>query len=145
MPCGRWMRQVVMTRKGCAYSRTDNVAIALNGELKSANESANRRLYNKMYVDPWTVFGAKCRQDSLRNFRSNFDGPPLGLAQIKERQYFQSRVDPSTTPRCRFFTGPPGDPTSKPVRFFDRGEIIGPVFGTAQRTYMAGAAYFVAI
>eukprot|EP00959_Pyramimonas_sp_CCMP1952_P317761 6650418-Pyramimonas_sp.AAC.1 len=64
MPRGRWIQQVVMTRNGCAYSRTDNVAIALHEELKSANESAILRLYNEMSVDPWTVFWATRKQDS---------------------------------------------------------------------------------
>eukprot|EP00959_Pyramimonas_sp_CCMP1952_P309222 6471356-Pyramimonas_sp.AAC.1 len=64
MPRGRWMQQVVMTRSDCTYSRTDDVAIVLNEELKSASESAVQRLYNKLSVDPWTVFWATCKQDS---------------------------------------------------------------------------------
>eukprot|EP00959_Pyramimonas_sp_CCMP1952_P376859 7893345-Pyramimonas_sp.AAC.1 len=80
---GRWTQQVVTARNGC-NSRAENVAIALNEDLKSCNESVIQRLYNKMYVDPWAVFWATCKQDLRRNFISNFDGPPLDLAQIKE-------------------------------------------------------------
>eukprot|EP00959_Pyramimonas_sp_CCMP1952_P292789 6123393-Pyramimonas_sp.AAC.1 len=67
MPRGRWIQQVVMARNGCAYSRTDDVAIALNEELMSAKEPANQRLYNRMSCDPWAVFWATCKQDSQRN------------------------------------------------------------------------------
>eukprot|EP00959_Pyramimonas_sp_CCMP1952_P425230 8907198-Pyramimonas_sp.AAC.1 len=50
-----------------------------------------------------------------------------------------SHVDPSTTLKCRFFTGPPGDPTRKPVRFWEHGEIIGPMLGTAKAFHVGGA------
>eukprot|EP00959_Pyramimonas_sp_CCMP1952_P019436 410624-Pyramimonas_sp.AAC.1 len=73
-----------MTRNGCTYSRTDDVANALNEELMPANESAIQRLCNRMSVDPWAVFWATCKQDSQRKFRSNYDCPPPDLAQIKE-------------------------------------------------------------
>eukprot|EP00959_Pyramimonas_sp_CCMP1952_P269458 5632942-Pyramimonas_sp.AAC.1 len=76
MPRGGWIQQAVMTRNGCTYSRTDNVAAALNEEWNSANESAIQRLYNKMYVDSRTVSWTTCKQDSQRNSRSKFDGPP---------------------------------------------------------------------
>eukprot|EP00959_Pyramimonas_sp_CCMP1952_P029395 616893-Pyramimonas_sp.AAC.1 len=94
-----------------------------------------------MSVDPWLVFWATCKQNSQRNFRSNF-GPAPDLSQIKEWQYFQSNVDPSTTLIFRFHTGPPGGPKRKSVRFCDHGEMIGPVLGTARRTYMKGAGFF---
>eukprot|EP00959_Pyramimonas_sp_CCMP1952_P229324 4794897-Pyramimonas_sp.AAC.1 len=126
MPRGRWTQQVVMTRNGTKHSRADNVASALNEDLKTSNESVIQRLYNKASAGPWIVSWVTCKQDSQRNFRSNFDGPPPDLAQIKDWQYFQSHVDPSTTLRCRFYTGPPGGPKSKPVRFCDHGEIMGP-------------------
>eukprot|EP00959_Pyramimonas_sp_CCMP1952_P166209 3473927-Pyramimonas_sp.AAC.1 len=81
--------------------------MALDEEFTSANGSAVQRLYNKMSVDPWIVFWATRKPDSLGSSGSNFDGPPSDLAQIRQWPYFQSRVDPSTRLRRRFFTGPP--------------------------------------
>eukprot|EP00959_Pyramimonas_sp_CCMP1952_P136350 2853214-Pyramimonas_sp.AAC.2 len=87
MPRGRWTQQVAVTRNDNKYSRTDNMAGIFNEDLKTSHESVIQRLYNIMSVEPWVVFWVAWEQDSRGNFRSNFDGPPPDLSQIKEWQY----------------------------------------------------------
>eukprot|EP00959_Pyramimonas_sp_CCMP1952_P145043 3036616-Pyramimonas_sp.AAC.1 len=78
------MQQNGMMRNGLAHSRTDDIVVALSGELQSTSEAVVQRLYCELYVVPWTVFWATCKPDSNGNLRGNFDGPPLILAQTKE-------------------------------------------------------------
>eukprot|EP00959_Pyramimonas_sp_CCMP1952_P348172 7292743-Pyramimonas_sp.AAC.1 len=68
---GQWMQKNAMMRNGLSHSRTDDIVVVLNEELKFTKGSVAQRLYSKLYVDPWIVFWATCKPDSEGSFGGN--------------------------------------------------------------------------